>query len=224
LQLSVTKVRKPRFASAALTYLKETIQAMHTVPAQDHGGKADCGLCDHALSYAARGWSIIPTTEKKAASFWEPFQNAAADDKTLRRLFSKKGVTGLAVIFGPVSGGLACRDFDQANAYTTWASTHADLAATLPTVETSRGQHVYFRGPERFVKLGDGEYRGTSGQYCLLPPSLHPRGKVYQWTVPLPDGDLPFVDPEAAGFFSDESSNTPILLPPTQTHCMRLSV
>ncbi|HMF15749.1 MAG TPA: bifunctional DNA primase/polymerase [Gemmataceae bacterium] len=156
-------------------------------------------LFRRALDYARRGWSIIATIGKKSASFWEPFQTKPADEKTLRRLFGKKGITGLAVIMGKVSGGLACLDFDDPVGYHKWAKGHADLATTLPTAQTSRGFHVYFRGPEGFQRLADGEYRADSGHYCLLPPSRHPDGPLYRWIVPLPDGDLPEVDPVGAG-------------------------
>jgi hypothetical protein len=74
---------------------------------------------------------------------------------------------------------------------------HPDLAQTLPTVATSRGRHVYFRaGPADLFFLDlrdlnppeDGEYRGDSGHYCLLPPSRHPDGPTYKWLLPPPDG------------------------------------
>src|SRR5262249_55270629 len=92
-----------------------------------------------------------------------------------------------------------CRDFDRLGSYESWAAAHPDLAAALPTVATARGRHVYFRGPEGFADLGDGEYRGDPRHYCVLPPSAHPDGAVYAWLVPLPDGDLPLVDPAEAG-------------------------
>ena len=156
-------------------------------------------LLDAALEYARRRWSIIPVNGKKARGLWAPFQLRAPDERTLRRMFSKPNVTGLAVILGPVSGGLACRDWDYAACYHEWAGAHADLAATLPTVQTARGFHVYFLSPDVYEALNDGEYRGDSGHYCLLPPSLHPGGALYRWIVPLPDGDLPSVDPVEVG-------------------------
>src|SRR5258708_1406228 len=125
-------------------------------------------LLEHALAYAAqRAWSIIPVKAKKAAvSFWGPFQERPADDKTLRRLFAKKDITGLAVILGSVSGGLAARDFDQADAYHAWAARYPDQASILPTVRTQRGFHVYgYLDSEIFTKFDDGELRADSGHY-----------------------------------------------------------
>ena len=143
-------------------------------------------LLEAALEYAARGWSIIPTAGKQPTGSWKTFQTSPPDEPTLRRMFARKGITGLAIIMGSASGGLACRDYDDAGAYRRWADDHPDLASTLPTVKTSRGFHVYFAGPDGFQDLGDGEYRADSGHYCLLPPSAHPDGPTYTWLVPLP--------------------------------------
>jgi hypothetical protein len=163
-------------------------------------------LLESALAYWRRGWSIIPITsgsKKPACRSWQPYQNAHADESQIRRWFAKADGRGVAVIFGAVSGDLACRDFDVMASYDRWAADHPELAKTLPTVTTARGRHVYFRSNQSGIKtLDDGELRG--GGYCLLPPSRHPDGPLYQWLVPLPDGPLPFVDDvRAAGFLGD---------------------
>ncbi len=108
---------------------------------------------------------------------------------------------GIAVILGRASGGLVCRDYDVLEAYNAWAALHPELAATLPTVATARGRHVYFRSShEKFIELEDGKIR-SNGHYCLLPPSRHPDGPVYRWLNPLPNGPLPVVeDLDKAGF------------------------
>jgi hypothetical protein len=149
-------------------------------------------LLDAALSYAGLDWSIIAVKGKRAAGLWRPFQERAADEATLRRMFARPGVTGLAVVCGAVSGGLAVRDFDRRDSYEAWARDNPDDAACLPTVKTARGFHVYGRvDSEAFEVFGDGELRADSGHYVLLPPSLHPDGIVYTWTVPLPGSTLP---------------------------------
>jgi hypothetical protein len=150
------------------------------------------GLLDAALFYAARGWSIVPVIGKRAAGLWQPFQERRPDEPALRRMFSRPKITGLAVITGLVSGGLAVRDFDDAGAYQAWARTHPEDAGRLPTVRTSRGYHLYARlDAEQYRTLPDGELRADSKHYVVLPPSLHPDGTIYAWTVPLPEGELP---------------------------------
>ena len=182
----------------------------------------DHEFVDAALTYARRGWSIIPTIGKRSAHHWKQFQTTPADEPTLRRLFSRKGITGLAVILGRASGGLACRDFDDADAYHRWADVQPELAAVLPTVRTARGFHVYFRGPDSFANLGNGEYRADAGHYCLLPPSRHPDGPTYTWQIMLPTGELPMVNPVSCGLLTQAHSGNGrvvdeiLTLPPKQ--------
>jgi hypothetical protein len=158
------------------------------------GALANAQPCGHllaqALYYAGLGWSIIPVAGKKPIGLWTPFQSAPADEQTLRRLFAKKGITGLAVILGKVSGGLAVRDFDRADSYNAWAAAHPEEAARMPTVKTAQGYHVYGHLEfEEYKTLpdGDGELRADSGHYVVLPPSQHPSGAIYNWQIPLPE-------------------------------------
>jgi hypothetical protein len=166
-------------------------------------------LRDDALAYAVRGWSVIPVRGKQPAFAWKCYQAKPPADSLLRDWFSRRfdGITGIAVIAGPVSGGLTCRDYDQADGYHRWAKDHPDLARVLPTVQTGRGFHVYFQSEaERIRKLGDGELRGSG--YSLLPPSRHPSGAVYCWAVPLRDEPLPILDPRTAGLLLCNTEDT----------------
>ena len=135
---------------------------------------------------------------------WKQYQSKPPDEQKLRKWFGRREELGMAVILGDVSGGLVCRDFDVMAGYDRWATDHPELAKTLPTVETARGRHVYFRSTYRGIKkLADGELRG--GGYCLLPPSRHPDGPLYRWLILLPDGLLPVVDDvQAAGFLGKQ--------------------
>lgn len=167
---------------------------------------------ESALKYAARKWTVIPMkmAEKRPAVRWKRYQTRPPSKPTLRRWFARTD-HGVAIVFGEASGGLACRDFDELGAYNEWAARSPALAASLPTVETRRGRHVYFvaapgsvaefrrrmgkpidgRGA---IALGDGELRAGSGSYAVAPPSIHPSGHVYRWLLPLPEGPLPVVD------------------------------
>jgi hypothetical protein len=66
-------------------------------------------------------------------------------------------------------------------------SEHGELPATVETI-TARGRHLYFKAPETPVrnstgKIGPGiDVRGDGG-YILTPPSVHPTGKTYRWSV-----------------------------------------
>jgi hypothetical protein len=195
-------------------------------------------LLTAALGYQARAWSIIPTVGKEARAPWKRFQSCPASPAELQSLFALQGVDGLAVILGSVSGGLACRDFDDPDLYKQWAESHPDLAVILPTVRTHRGAHVYCHAPkERYFDFGPpkGEYRGDSRHYCLLPPSIHGKGSPYVWSVPLPTGPLTKIEPVAAGLVcntedtehsedTDNPDNTPLTTRPALSVSSALSV
>lgn len=191
-------------------------------------------LLDAARDFARRGWSVIPLKGKSpAVKTWKINQTVpVTDDPGLTRWFGAADVTGVGIILGRVSGNLWVRDFDDAGAYRRWAEGHSELVRTLPTSQTARGAHVYGRWPGvKPATFPDGELRGE-GQYVTAPPSIHPTGVVYEWSVSLPDGDVPEIDPAKAGLLespipdlleraaesteSDESTENP-------RHCIELS-
>jgi len=178
----------------------------------------DNQILQAALDYHGRGWSLIPMrmgAGKKPACKWGPYQTNRADESQLSEWFGNGSVFGLAVVFGTVSDGLGARDFDDMEAYNTWAAENPELAKTLPTVVTNRGRHVYFRvtgeqekairqalckpGGKGAIPFEDGELRIGVGSYAVLPPSPHPAGGQYDWVNPLND-EIPIVDVLRAGF------------------------
>src|SRR4051794_2221366 len=76
-----------------------------------------------ALVYRGFGWSVLPCVRKKGAVGWKPLQKCRPTDKGIGRMFkrARQRVTGVAVVCGRVSGGLAVRDFDTREAYRQWA-------------------------------------------------------------------------------------------------------
>lgn len=179
------------------------------------------------MEYHRRGWSIIPMKmeTKRPAVRWKQYQTSRATEDALRQWYSA-GEHGIAVVFGEISENLVSRDFDTMDVYQQWAVDHPDLAATLPTVATSRGRHVYAtvtdnhlsdfrycigkREGNGAIRVEGGELRCGVGCYSVLPPSVHPSGHVYEWIVPLPEGPLPEIDLFAADFYpSPVSSNAP---------------
>jgi hypothetical protein len=161
-------------------------------------------LLEWALEYNKLGLCVIPIPYgKKAARIrWGKYQQKHPDENQLRKWFSNKN-RNIAVVLGPVSGDLVCRDFDTTTGYESWFANYPDLAKKLPTVRTSKGGHVYFQSSVIGIKkYADGELRGKGG-YCLLPPSVHPNGQTYQWVNPISNGNLLVIDPKLAGFIPD---------------------
>jgi len=142
------------------------------------------------LEYHNRGWCIIPIPygQKKAAIEWKQYQTSRPDENQLVQWFGNHKAN-IGLMLGAISGGLTCLDFDELGKYEQWKQAYPQFADRLPTVQTARGMHVYFRSTRTKTKKLDGLDIKASG-YCMLPPSLHPDGKTfYRWLIE-PNGEL----------------------------------
>src|SRR5690242_5775893 len=92
-------------------------------------------LLRDALAYSDRGWTCFPVSGKKPLVKWKHRTEPAADDE-LREMFERRGATGIALLMGAPSGGLAARDFDVKAGYAAWCEQNPKLAKTLPTYTT----------------------------------------------------------------------------------------
>lgn len=162
-----------------------------------------------AVEYARRGWSVIPVRadKKPAIRSWKHLQTTAAKPEEVPGWFARvNGCAGVGIVLGAVSGHLWVRDFDDPDLYARWREQRPDLAATLPTVKTSRGLHIYGRWKGvPSCKCEGGELR-SDANYVVAPPSAHVSGTVYQWVVALPAGEVPECDPFAAGLAVSQSA------------------
>jgi len=139
--------------------------------------------------YVGAGLCAIPCHKatKRALVAWEPYQSRlpSADDL---RAWAMLSADAVAIVGGPVSGGLEVLDFDAPALFAPWVEEVKRAAplllGDLPTVRTPRGgYHVCFRSstPEGNRRLAVGfdaagkretliETRGTGG-YALTAPS-----------------------------------------------------
>jgi len=164
-------------------------------PGAETPGKA---VLEAALRYRRMGWSVIPVGRNKRPLVpWKRYQTHLATEAQIRQWFTEHPDANVAVIFGAVSGDLACRDFDTLDAWAQFESRHPDLAATLPVVRTGRGYHAYFTAKTRTLRFEGGEVRGEGG-YCVTAPSMHASGRRYEW-IREPQGPPPTVDPAVFG-------------------------
>ncbi|TXH53889.1 MAG: hypothetical protein E6Q97_12110 [Desulfurellales bacterium] len=152
-------------------------------------------VTQEAMKYLRMGLSVIPLYEgsKMAAVDWKQFQQRKPCMAEVVNWYAANPNWGVGIVCGSVSGGLVVRDFDDTKLYDTWL--RAYTGPRLPTVQTSRGYHVYFRTkqPVRLQKCDGGEIRGE-GSYVVAPPSVHQDGGYYQWHIPLVDLPVLSVD------------------------------
>jgi hypothetical protein len=182
-------------------------------------------LLEHALGYHEVGFSVIPLkngTKKPAIREWKRYQADRATETKIRKWFSS-GRSGIGIIAGEVSGGLCIIDFDVADAYYIWAKKNPELSATLPTVKTRRGFHVYAKLPPNelrsfresigkpdgigAIKMGWGEIIPEGG-YAVAPPSRHSDSGEYEW-IQLPQKSIPLIGLDSFRLCYTASAETP---------------
>lgn len=141
-----------------------------------------------ALAYAARGWPIFPCRRGgKEPLVRGGFKVATADPATLRAWWRRYDQPNLGMPTGRASG-VVVLDVDPRNG---GDESLLDLPALPETVECltgGDGHHIYFAWPGFPVRcrsnaFGPGLDLKGDGGYVLLPPSVHPSGRRYEWEV-----------------------------------------
>jgi hypothetical protein len=147
-----------------------------------------------ALSYAARGWRVVPIprgTKHPPMDEWQRW--ATTDVELIRQWWTAHPTHGVGIATG-VESGIFVLDVDVADGkrgddtLADLEATYSPLPATMEVITGSGGRHLYFGMPEGVVivnsaggRLGPGlDIRGEGGQ-VLAPPTLHPNGKRYEW-------------------------------------------
>jgi hypothetical protein len=143
-----------------------------------------------ALALAAKGMRIFPCRAcAKEPATANGVRDATTDPDAIKAWWQLLPEANIAIATGAASGVFVV-DVDSLEAETTLRKLEAEHGVLPPTVEviTARGRHVYFKSPESLVRNTAGrlapgiDTRGEGG-YVLAPPSLHPSGRRYAWSV-----------------------------------------
>jgi hypothetical protein len=149
-----------------------------------------------AIRLGARGLRVFPCwPRKKEPAIRDNLRMAAVDETIIRKHWGAQGQWNIGVATGRGSG-VWVLDVDGYEGEATLAALEAEHGAIRPTVEatTGNGRHLYFRWSEsadirnfqvRPDLLGL-DVRGEGG-YVLAPPSIHPSGRAYTWSVDSAD-------------------------------------
>lgn len=159
---------------------------------------------DAALSYAARGWPVLPLQGKIPLTA-HGVKDATTDDVTIRAWWHRWPKANVGIACGATSGLLVVDVDARSGGLDTLAG--YDLTPTL-TVETGGGGlHLYYRWPDVPIVGGKGRFGAGidcqgEGRYVVAPPSIHPEtGQPYRWCDEddsIPVGVLPVVLVEVA--------------------------
>ena len=143
-----------------------------------------------ALALARRGLHVFPCLPRgKEPATAHGCKDATTDADTIRQWWREQPDYNVAVATGAASK-MFVLDVDGLDAECELRKLEAEHGELPPSVEVdySRGRHIWLRYPDRPVKNTAGKIapgidtRGDGG-YVLAPPSVHPSGRAYAWSV-----------------------------------------
>jgi Bifunctional DNA primase/polymerase, N-terminal/Primase C terminal 1 (PriCT-1) len=159
-------------------------------------------LLGTALALVGKRIAVFPCQPQgKVPACGRGVLDATKDRNMVSHFWSLNPAYNIGVACGAVSG-IFVIDIDGLDAEEELAkleARHGSLPATVESI-TGRGRHIWFRLPAGITvrnsasKVAPGiDVRGNNG-YCLSPPSTHPSGKPYAWSV---DSANAFAEPPA---------------------------
>jgi hypothetical protein len=145
-----------------------------------------------AIALGAKGMRVFPCwPRKKEPAIRDNLRLAAVDETIIRRFWGEQGLYNIGVATGRASG-VWVLDVDGHEGRETMRRLEAEHGPLPPTVEviTGNGRHLYWKWPDGFDirnfqvrnDLPGLDVRGEGG-YVLAPPSIHPSGRAYAWSV-----------------------------------------
>src|SRR5262249_30984848 len=148
------------------------------------------GLHTAALELAEKGLAVFPCQPRgKAPACDAGLHAATTDPERIDRWWRAVPDLNVAIGTGTVSGFFAL-DVDGENGEASLRKLESARSTLPQTVEviTGKGRHCYFRSGRCKISnsvglLGSGlDVRGDGG-YVIAPPSMHPSGRPYVWSV-----------------------------------------
>jgi hypothetical protein len=148
-------------------------------------------LRDAAIALAQKGMRVFPILERaKEPAITDNLKRATTDVNWITGWWEKRNFN-IGIATGPDSG-IWVLDVDGDEGEATLRELEAQHGALPVTVEviTGKGRHLYFRWPigqnirniQSRPTLPGIDVRGDGG-YVLAPPSIHPSGRIYAWSV-----------------------------------------
>jgi hypothetical protein len=147
-----------------------------------------------AIAYATRGFAVFPCVPRgKVPATSHGCRDATKDLAQVTAWWREKSSYNVAVATGPLSKDFVL-DVDGIDAEASLRKLEEQHGALPETIEsiTPRGRHIFFRCENDAIRNCAGaiapglDIRGDGG-YVVLPPSIHPSGRSYVWSVDSAD-------------------------------------
>jgi hypothetical protein len=143
-----------------------------------------------AVTLVRKGLAVFPCRPRdKRPATANGLRDATCDADRIRQWWRANPDYNVAVATGAASR-IFVIDVDGLDAEFELRKLEAEHGALPSSIEviTARGRHIYFQWPAHPIRNSAGkiapgiDVRGEGG-YVLVPPSMHPGGKKYAWSV-----------------------------------------
>ncbi len=156
---------------------------MKTMNELNQANNSKSSLLDQALYYREKlGWSVIPIgKDKRPLIEWKEFQIRKATREKIIKWWTNCPDTNIGVVTGKISG-ITVVDIDPRNGGS-FVSFNRIITITVNT--GGGGKHYYFIYDQNVpsIDLKNGIEIKNDGRYVILPPSAHPNGNKYDWSM-----------------------------------------
>ncbi|MBH0228835.1 bifunctional DNA primase/polymerase [Halobacillus yeomjeoni] len=149
-------------------------------------------LYKSALAYVELfNWPVFPLKPKsKTPLFAGGFHNATRDVSKIKQWWTEHPEANIGLPTGDASG-ISVLDVDPRNggdsSIEKLIEKYEDLPDTVTCLTAGGGQHYYFLYDKRINKSKLQGYEGLDlqgrGKYVILPPSIHPNCRKYEWEL-----------------------------------------
>ena len=168
---------------------------------------AEAPALEWALFYASLGWAVFPIQPHTKNSFYRypEFKNpetgseyswqyqASSDPERVRRFWTDHPRAGIGVL--DLDKEKPGKTKDGRKHFIEWQKTHGAANVNTPVNKTGGGgNQLFYKCKERPKISGTASGAGTAaiyagygvdtrgdGNFCVLPPSIHPSGQPYTW-------------------------------------------
>lgn len=153
-----------------------------------------------AVDYINRGFAIIPLVPgEKVPAIQGGLTNWSDNPQDAISYWSIRPRANIAIVCGEPSGNLVAIDLDchggpdGRETLREWEAEHGELPETVSVITGSGGKHLLYRVNRSFRKFENpqiGVDIRAEGSYVVAPPSIHPNGEAYEWSVSPDDMDV----------------------------------
>lgn len=153
------------------------------------------------IALAERGWHLIPVRHREKRPWFTEWQHkASADVPQVERWIEEHPRCNWGVLLGPKSNLIDLED-DTPEGRKIFEDAMELCGVKTPCYSSGKSIHRLFQYDERIagqtanvIQISGTEWRfGTesTGAQSVIPPSIHPSGKRYEWLPGLSPDDVP---------------------------------